>query len=166
MKFTAIILVLALFFSSVGTTLFFFPELQHIRVTMRGKLEKQGEKTEMVFTGEAFARLKWTKTGKEFLFHGIMYDVSSIKKEGRQVWVYCLADKEETGLREQLKDLFSSRPGKSPLRHAVKVLSQKYFPPGFVARAATGNFFSSPYKPCFFRLVENSNPPPVPPPVA
>jgi len=127
-KLTASILIFALFFASVGTTLLFFPELQHIRTAMRQKLEEHEKNTEFIFTKEAFARLEWTKKDKEFLFKGKMYDVASVKREGNLVRVFCLFDNEETGLRQKLKAFFSLTPDKNnSLRQVVKVLSQKYF---------------------------------------
>ncbi len=165
MKLTASILIFALFFASVGTTLLFFPELQHIRTTMRQKLEEHEKNTEFIFTKEAFAHLEWTKKDKEFLFKGKMYDVASVKREGNLVRVFCLFDNEETGLRQKLKAFFFVSPDKNvPLQTTVKVLSQKYFSAGLLSLSGLFNFRILMYKPYSFsfHIFENefTDPPP------
>ena len=158
-------MIFALFFASVGVTLLFFPELQQIRTAMHQKLEEHEKDAEFIFSKEAFAQLQWTKKDKEFLFKGKMYDVASVKKEGNFVRVYCLFDKEETGLRQKLKAFFSVSPDKNlPLQTTVKVLSQKYFSTGLFSLSGLFNFHLLMYKPYFFslRVFENelTGPPP------
>lgn len=165
MKLTAYILILTLFFASVGTSLFFFPELQHIRTSMQKQLEKQGKNIEFVFTKKAYGKLDWTRKGKEFRFKGRMYDVSSVKTDGGNVHIFCLFDKEETGLRQKLKDFFSSSSDKNmPLRQTVKVLSQKYFTADILSVSGLFNFRILMLKPYLFslRIFENelADPPP------
>ncbi len=166
MKLTAYILIFALFFVSVGTSLFFFPELQHIRTSMQKQLEKQGKNNiEFVFTKEAYGKLDWTRKDKEFRFKSRMYDVSLVKTDGENVQVFCLFDKEETALRQKLKNFFSSSSDKNlPLRQAIKVLSQKYFTANLFSVPGLFNFRILLLKPYLFsiRIFENelTDPPP------
>ncbi len=165
MKLTAYILIFALFFASVGTSLFFFPELQYIRTSMQKQLEKQEKNIEFVFTKDAYGKLDWTRKDKEFRFKGRMYDVSLVITDGGNVQVFCLFDKEETALSQKLKDFFSSSSDKNlPLRQAIKVLSQKYFTADIFSVPGLFNFRILMLKPYLFSIPvfedELADPPP------
>ncbi len=72
----------------------FFSNTSEVR-----KMEPDNEKLEkMVFTANAFSRLTFTRSHREFIYRGNMYDVHSIVKSGSQVVVYALWDKPESGL--------------------------------------------------------------------
>lgn len=75
MKLTAYILIVVLFLASVGTTLFFFPELGTIRKNMQQQIGKKENQIELTFSSKTYAELDWTTPGKEFRYHGEMYDV-------------------------------------------------------------------------------------------
>lgn len=165
MKLTAYILILALFFASVGTSLFFFPELGHIRTSMREQMEKQDNSIELIFTKEAYAHLDWTQKEKEFCYRSRMYDVASVKTDSGRVLVFCFFDKKETGLRQKLKDFFSPSSDKNlPLRQVVKVLSQKYVAYAITTFSGFNNFLLLSHKPYLFSLSvfenELADPPP------
>jgi len=124
----AVILIIVFSFVSIGTSLFFFSELAHIRTEMKEQIGNDNSRQCLSFTKEAFANLKWEEKNKEFRLDGKMYDVSSVEINGDNIMVYCVFDKDETTLREKLAGLFTDKPGShSPLRLWFKMLSQNYF---------------------------------------
>jgi len=162
----AYILIFAFFFISIGTSVFFFLELGHIRTSMTELLQKKDEKAVCLnFTKEAYASLKWDEKDKEFRFQGRMYDVSSVKIESDIVKVFCVFDKKETGLRGTLGNFFSNAPDKNlPPQGLVKVLSQKYFVSPVFSLSGLNNFSFLATKPYTFLVhtFENelTDPPP------
>lgn len=165
MKVTAYILIVALFLTSMGLSLFYFPELGAIRQNMQLQLEKNNNHIELDFTKKAYVQLDWTRKGKEFRYRGRMYDVASVKTMDKKVLVSCLFDKEETGLRQKLKDFFTPSSNKNlPLRQAVKVLSQKYFNTTFFSFPGLYNFRLLVCKPYLFSFCTFENSPDGPPP--
>jgi len=164
-KFTAYILIVVLFLASAGTALFYFPELGAIRQDMQRQIEKKDKQIEFTFSQNVYTRLNWTRPGKEFRYHGKMYDVASVKTAGEKVSVVCLFDKEETGLREKLKDFFSSGQGKdNPLHHAVKTLSQKYVLSVPVFTLPVRSLLAAVFTPYYFPATDILHGPPPPPP--
>lgn len=165
MKFIAYILVVALFLASLGTTLFYFPELESIRENMQKQLENNTNRTELVFSREAFKKINWTRKHKEFRYHGEMYDVISVKSENGKVLISCLCDKEETALRQELEDFFSpSSDRNNPVRHAVKILSLKYISGIQAFSLPYPGFLAFSFKPYHFFTLESENLPEFPPP--
>jgi len=158
--------MVALFFTTVGVSLFYFPELNAVRQNMQRQLEKRDSRIELVFTKKAYAQLDWTRREKEFRYKGKMYDVASVKIVGGKVLVSCLFDNEETGLRKKLEAFFSPLSDKNqPLRRGVKVISQKYVVHVFKVFNRFPYFLPFSFKPYFFSLSvfekEMADPPPI-----
>lgn len=132
---------------------------------MEKALERDEGHTELLFSREVFAHLDWTRKEKEFRYQNKMYDVASVRIIGKVVYVSCVFDKEETGLRKTLKDFFTPSSGKnSPLRNMVRMLSQKYIAHLSNTLRGLDNFLFFKYKPYLFILhvyeTEFDTPPP------
>ncbi|MFA6127526.1 MAG: hypothetical protein WC699_09485 [Bacteroidales bacterium] len=65
--------------------------IKHLETTS-GKLEK------MVFSVKEFDRLNFTRSEREFIYDGNMFDVHSITRSGNHVVVLALWDKQDTGI--------------------------------------------------------------------
>lgn len=129
-KPVAYILITIFSLISFGMSLTFFSTLSHIRTEMKQKVQDDSHAQRLTFTKETYAQLKWEEKNKEFRLKGKMYDVSTIETKGDNVLVYCIFDKSETSLRDQLINLFTDKPGnKSPFRLWFQVLAQNYFTP-------------------------------------
>ena len=165
MKFTAYILIVVLFLASVGTALFYFPELKAIRQNREYQMKKKENQTVLIFSRKAYAKLNWTRSGKEFRYHGRMYDVVSVKTSDEKIRVTCFFDKEETGLRDKLEAFFSFGQEKdNPLHRAVKTLSQKYVlsVPGLTLPVCP--LLAAVFTPYYFSATDILYGPPSPPP--
>jgi len=124
------ILIILFSFISFGISLTFFSTLSHIRTEMKEKVQEDSHVQCLIFSQETYSQLKWEEKNREFRLKGKMYDVSAIKTQGDKVLVYCMFDKYETRLRDQLINLFSDKPGnKSPFRLWVQILAQNYLSP-------------------------------------
>lgn len=93
-----VILILPLMLTPIRQLIF------HSQTTLIRTMEAESGKLEkMVFTTGAFSRLNFTRSQREFLYQGNMYDIHSIKRSGSQVIVLVLWDKPESGLTEGLQ---------------------------------------------------------------
>ena len=82
------------------------------------------------FDAEQFSKLVFDDNGKEFSFGGRLYDVVSIKHEGRQVEISVDYDAKETDLVEGFKEAFAQHHDKdqasSPLKTIISHFQQNY----------------------------------------
>ena len=57
---------------------------------------------ELIIEEQYGDKLVWEKRNKEFSIDGVMYDVAHIKKTGSKTYLYCINDKKEKELLDNL----------------------------------------------------------------
>ena len=62
----------------------------------------------MVFEAENPA-IQWEEEGKEFYLHGELFDVAKIKKVAGKTFIYCINDKKEEKLLQDLAQTIKSQ---------------------------------------------------------
>jgi hypothetical protein len=58
----------------------------------------------LVFTIGNATGIKWIRKQKEFIYHGQMYDIVSIKISGKHVYYYCINDTKEKKLKTEFEN--------------------------------------------------------------
>jgi len=128
MKSLGYILLSIFFFLTVGVSALFFLGLHHQRAMIRQKVYKVRNIRVFSYSEEEYNAIEWTRRNKEFKSNGVMYDVVRTEKLQGTIKLYCVADAEETVLRNKLDDYFShSTDNNAIFKHIQKVLDLKYF---------------------------------------
>ncbi len=167
MKWFSYILVFLVFFLAIGTSVFFFFQLNQIKSSVNRELknDEQENLLSFRFTQTEYNELNWLEKGKEFRMNGKMYDIASIQKTQNFITVFCAYDTQETRVRQVFANLLSGASSKSlPLRQLVKIIGQKYF-----SSALTGIFENTAikkikFKPYLYSLITGLIKPESPPP--
>jgi hypothetical protein len=90
---------------------------------------EEEELTVIVVTKEHEEEIVWIREGKEFRYHGEMYDVINTRSSGDKDYYYC---KNDTREKEVINRLVRHQKRKNNiLLQLRKVLSDKYFPGNF-----------------------------------
>jgi hypothetical protein len=103
-KIIALSLLAVLFISQAGY--YFFYTYQQYRV--QEEMEKQlfskipESLLESFDAGQQGDKIKWIEKGKEFSLNGVMYDVVRINQNNGHIILYCLNDKKEKQLLDDL----------------------------------------------------------------
>lgn len=103
-KFTCISLLLLLFFSLAGYYLLYLVQEHRWEETRRHEIISGLPLSQLdsLDADKEAAFIEWEEEGREFYFHGHLYDVAAIKKVSGKTIIYCLNDaKEEQLLRER-----------------------------------------------------------------
>ena len=117
-------LLLILFTSQVGYY-FIYTTHQHI---IKEQIEKQllaniPESSLEIINAEQFAdKIEWEEKGKEFSLDGILYDVVRIKKTDGKTLLYCINDKKEKQLLDNLAKAVNKNNDNKQGRNNIKSL--------------------------------------------
>ena len=96
--------MLLLFFSQAGYYFFFTIQQHQIKESVKQQLLTAIPESSLdVIDADANKDdIEWEEEGREFYLHGQMYDVASIKKIEGKTLIYCLNDKKEEQLLNDL----------------------------------------------------------------
>ena len=76
-----------------------------------------------VIIAEQFGdRIQWEEKGKEFSLDGILYDVVRINKSDGRTFLYCINDKQEKQLLENLAKAVNANHGNKQEKNNIKSL--------------------------------------------
>jgi hypothetical protein len=103
-KVVALSLLTILFTSQVGYYFIYTIHQYIIKEEMeREMLKKIPESSLEVFiAGQYGDRIEWREKDKEFSIDGVLYDVARIKRSGGRTFLYCINDKKEKQLLDDL----------------------------------------------------------------
>jgi hypothetical protein len=103
-KIFALTLLVFLFISQVGCYFFYTFQQYRVKEDMeRQLLSKIPESLLVSFdAGQQGEKIKWIEKGREFSLNGVMYDVVRIKQNNGHNILYCLNDKKEKQLLDEL----------------------------------------------------------------
>ncbi|HYC27338.1 MAG TPA: hypothetical protein VEB42_00965 [Chitinophagaceae bacterium] len=114
-KLVAISLLLIVFFNQLGY--YFIHSLQQYqaRQEIKRTLLANLPESELEVISAPAEKLQWEEDGKEFYYHGQMYDVVSMKVLHGKTFYYCINDTKEKQLLDQLVRVVrsSNEEGKS-----------------------------------------------------
>ena len=82
--------------------------------------------THLTLPAEQMAAVEWLRAGREFRYHGRLYDVVRIRKEKKVTHIYCRADEREEGILRKLSE--HQKKKKKEAAFVKKVLTDKFFP--------------------------------------
>ena len=108
-KRIAIVLILLLFLSHLGYYFYYAAQRAEVRDEMEQRLVAsiQANVFELVIQ-ENDNNINWQEPRKEFFLGGKLYDVAGIKKINGETFLYCINDKKEHGLLEDLAKFVKS----------------------------------------------------------
>jgi len=117
--------LLAILFTSQVGYYFIYTIHQHI---IKEQIEKQllaniPESSLEIINAEQFAdKIEWEEKGKEFSLDGILYDVLRIKKSDGKTFLYCINDKQEKQLLDNLAKAVNANHGNKQEKNNIKSL--------------------------------------------
>jgi len=123
-KILAVAFLSILFTSQVGYY-FIYAIHQHI---IKEQIERQllatiPESSLEIINAEQFAdKIEWEEKGKEFSLDGILYDVVRIKKTDGKTLLYCINDKKEKQLLNNLATAVNANHGTKQEKNTIKSL--------------------------------------------
>ena len=117
------------------------------------------------FPPEAYSRLNWTLSEKEFRYRGKMYDIVSVKKVEGAIHISCKVDLRETRLRKFIDNFLehSSRHN-FPLQQWAGNFSHLFYPEIIRLLPPPSHFILLTRKPYIFHLHTFENSSEAPPP--
>ena len=117
--------LLAIVFTSQVGYYFIYTIHQHI---IKEQIEKQllaniPDASLEIINAEQFAeKIEWEEKGKEFSLDGILYDVVRIKKSDGKTFLYCINDKQEKQLLENLAKAVNANHSSKQEKNNIKSL--------------------------------------------
>ena len=75
---------------------------------------------EIIIAEEHGTRIKWEKRDKEFSLDGVMYDVARIKKSEGKTYLYCINDKKEKQLLDDIVKAVNKNQNNKQSRNTIK----------------------------------------------
>ena len=117
--------LLAILFTSQVGYYFIYAVHQHI---IKEQIEEQllatiPESSLEIINAEQFAgKIEWEEKGKEFSLDGILYDVVRIKKTDGKTFLYCINDKKEKQLLDNLAKAVNANHGNQQEKNNIKSL--------------------------------------------
>ena len=147
-KVVALSLLTILFTSQVGYY-FIYTIHQYIikEEVEREMLKKIPESSLEVFIAEQYGdRIEWREEDKEFSIDGVLYDVARIKRSGGKTFLYCINDKKEKQLLDNLVKAVNKNHDNKRGRNIKPVLPDLVFinppeSPGFFSVSSQYGFF-------------------------
>ncbi len=142
-KLFAAIFLLLLFTAQVGYY-FIYSVQQHL---IKEQIEEQllanvtESSLELIVTEQAGGKIMWKERGKEFSLDGVMYDVVKIKKSAGKTLLYCINDKKEKQLIDDLVKAVNGNHNSKQEKSNVKSPLPDFF---FVNRDEELNVTSEP----------------------
>jgi hypothetical protein len=82
---------------------------------------------ELIIAEQFAGKMEWKEKGKEFSLNGVMYDIVRIKKSGGKTLLYCINDKKEKQLIEDLVKAVSGNHNSKQDRSNVKSPLSDFF---------------------------------------
>ena len=74
-----------------------------------------------IINAEQFAdKIEWNEKGKEFSLQGVLYDVVRIKSSGGKTFLYCINDKQEKQLLDNLAKAVNANHGNKQEKNTIK----------------------------------------------
>ena len=125
MKKTLAASLLAILFTSQVGYYFIYTIHQHI---IKEQIEKQllaniPDASLEIINAEQFAdKIEWEEKGKEFSLDGVLYDVVRIKKSDGKTFLYCINDKQEKQLLENLAKAVNANHSNKQEKNNIKSL--------------------------------------------
>ena len=107
-KRIAISLLLLLFLSQAGYHFYYAFEREQLRREMKEQLLAELPESPLELIIQEEHTINWEDSGKEFYLDGRLYDVAKVKKINGKIFLYCLADKKEDGLVQDMAKLVRS----------------------------------------------------------
>ena len=93
--------------------------------------------SKLSFTAEQFDKIDWEEERKEFYFKDSLYDVVSIKSEGKNQVIYCLADENETKIYSEIQAISKVQKDEIPVKNTMisflNLLNLKYTIPSILS---------------------------------
>jgi hypothetical protein len=117
-------LLVILFTSQVG---YYFIYTIH-QYIIKEKIEKEllaniPESSLEVFVAEELGnKIVWEENNKEFSIEGVLYDVARIKKNNGKTFLYCINDKQEKELLDNLAKAVNANHGNKQEKNNIKSL--------------------------------------------
>jgi predicted transcriptional regulator len=117
-------LLVILFTSQVGYY-FIYTIHQHI---IKGKIEKEllanipASSLEVFVAEELGNKILWEEDNKEFSINGILYDVARIERVDEKTFLYCINDKQEKQLLDDLAKAVNANHGNKQEKNNIKSL--------------------------------------------
>ena len=108
MKKAASIFLLGIFlFNTVGYYVFFKVAQHQIKSEIKKEIKlnlNQSELTTIKFSPTEIKNIHWLEKGKEFIYNNQMFDIVKRTSNGEIVTLYCINDKQEKKLFENLEE--------------------------------------------------------------
>ncbi len=128
-KFLPLVLITAILFNSGG----YFYIFRVLQKCAKEEIEKQllngldeNDLTVIIIPLGRENQIHWTKTGKEFIYKGSMFDIVKTKVHDNHKYYYCINDIKEKKLVDQLTKSHSKT--KDLVKKLKNVLQKYYFP--------------------------------------
>ena len=77
---------------------------------------------EVIVAEEFGDKILWQEDNKEFSIDGVLYDVARIKKSGGKTFLYCINDKQEKQLLDDLAKAVNANHGNKQEKNTIKSL--------------------------------------------
>lgn len=77
---------------------------------------------EVIVTEELGDKILWQEDNKEFSIDGVLYDVARIKKSEGKTFLYCIKDKQEKQLLDDLAKAVNANHGNKQEKNTIKSL--------------------------------------------
>ena len=125
MKKVVALLLLAILFTSQVGYYFIYTIHQHI---IKEQIEKQllanipESSLEVIIAEQVADKIVWEEKNKEFSLDGILYDVASIEKKDGKTFLYCINDKKEKQLLDDLAKAVNKNNDNKQGRNNIKSL--------------------------------------------
>jgi uncharacterized C2H2 Zn-finger protein len=123
-KALAALLLLILFTSQVGYY-FIYAIHQHI---IKEEVEREllaqipESSLEVIIAEQVADKIEWTEKNKEFSLDGVLYDVARIEKKEGETFLYCINDKKEKQLLDDLAKAVNKNHDNKQGRNNIKSL--------------------------------------------
>jgi len=125
-KPVTILILFILFFSQVGYRLVFVIQQHQLKEEAEEKFLAtiNDEEFELIDLNANYQDIKWEEEGKEFLLNGQLYDVAKKETKNGKTILYCLNDKKEEQLlndmAKQVKSDANNSSGNKDGKHTIK----------------------------------------------
>lgn len=77
---------------------------------------------EVIIAEQVFDKIVWEEKNKEFSLDGVLYDVARIEKKDGKTFLYCINDKKEKQLLDDLVKAINTDHGNKQGRNNIKAL--------------------------------------------
>ena len=77
---------------------------------------------EVIVAEELGDKILWQEDNKEFSIDGVLYDVARIKKSEGKIFLYCIKDKQEKQLLDDLAKAVNANHGNKQEKNTIKSL--------------------------------------------